>query len=153
MERKIVKTPLNSKAYEIKQNDIFAWSVEKEEMINEHMICLTFVRDENLPHLEEIKGLEKQFNKVSKIPLWLLVIFTILTVTFFTIFLIIYFVNGRDVDMPLMFFSLLLPGIVCLFALGALGMIRTKDTTKYISSSVERFEKYKAAVTALLENK
>ena len=149
MEKKCVKSTENSKLFEIKQNEIFKWKLEKEEVVNEHVTKLYFERDDSLSYIKELRTLEKSFYKVSWVPLWLLVVLSVITISFYSVFLVIYLINKGEIDMGVLFPSILVPGIVFMFALGILGMIRTKDTTKYIKTSVERFESYEEKVKEL----
>lgn len=150
METKVVKVSEKLKLYEIQQNSIFLWKLEKTDVINEYMVALTFVRDDSVPHFDEIKKLEKEFHHSSRIPLPLLVVTSALAIILFTVFLIIYLVNDREIDMNVYFPSLVLPAILFTVTSGVLGMIRTKDVAKYINNSTSRFEEYKQKVQALV---
>ena len=84
--------------------------------------------------------------------MWLIILFAVLAIGFFTTFLIVFIINGGSVDMNVAFSSIILPAMVFTGILGALGLMRTKQIVKYVNQSAERFEKYKNLIDELVAN-
>ena len=152
METKVVSVSKDSKLYEIQQNSIFLWKCIKEEERNSTQLYLTFSRDDSLPYIDELRKLEKEFYKASKIPTWGLVISAILAVGFFSAFILTLVLNKEDTRMETAFPVLILPAIIFTVLTGVLGIFRTKDILKYINESSSRFDQYKERVNQLIEN-
>lgn len=151
MERKTVKISENIKLYEIQENSIFLWKLEREEPVNDYMVQLTFVRDDEKPYIEKLKNMEKEFHRSSAVPMWLIILLAILAIGFFSAFLTFYFLSGREVDMNFAFPIYILPALVFTAILGVLGLIRTRQVLKYVNDSTNRFETYKEKVDALVK--
>ena len=151
MEKKIVVIKDNSKLYEIKENSIFLWKLESEEVINEYKTRLTFVRDNEVPYYAKLVELEKRFFKVSPIPMWSIITLGVLALGFFTAFLILFIIKQKNLDMFMAFLTTILPALVFTLGVGLLGLFRTKHSLHYIQTSTQRFEEYQKEVEKLFQ--
>ena len=142
MEKLTLKVSFPEKADAIRCHELFSWKLEKEEKLDVNKYILEFSRDENLPHLGEIKKLEKEFFKLSKIPLWSLAILPIVIIIYLTVFMIL--IMTKVIDVPQLYKSIILsvPPAIFLLITMLMTFLRNKDIQKYILEHDERYKIY-----------
>ena len=148
---KVVKTKTNLVPYEVDENKIFLWKLKNREDLEDNKSILTFER-EDYPFTKDLTVLEKKFHKSSIIPMWLLIVLSTLSIGMYSAFLIVFLINKNSMDIADLFFPMLLPAIIFTVAVGVIGLIKTKQTQKYIANSENRYKEYKNKVQELLIN-
>ena len=135
--------------YEIDEQKIFLWK-HKETKYENGKAIITFERDA-LSFESELDNLQKEFNKSSKIPFWLMLCLSIIIFVLFTTFIILLLINKEQFSVKNLFFPVLLPGIILTLAVGILGVVRTRQQQKYVDTTEARYAKYRELVEALIE--
>lgn len=147
MEFKRYKINPNSRLVTLKDAALFGWELNKEED-NGKKLVLTFQRDENIPHRDELDKLEKEYYKTSSIPMWILYVLAGFCVVLLTLALVI---NIAIPDMkPIVFYlAFLFPGILFVVILAICSTLRTRQMLKYVNNYEERYKIYLAKVKDL----
>lgn len=148
MERKTVDV----RTFEIDkcllENELFSWKEESRE-INGERISISFIRDENIKNLEEIKKLEKEYNKVSKIPSWLVILLSALAFGLITTFVIFNFFIKNLISMPICIGAFLVPGCIFILVSAVCSILNNKQMMKYEENFKNRYSFYKEKVDGL----
>ena len=142
MEKLVIKVSFPEKSDAIRCHELFSWKLEKEEKLDVNKYVLEFSRDENLPHLNEIKKLEKDFFKLSKIPLWSLAILPVVIIVYLTVFMILFMTKTLDVEQMYKSIILSVPPAIFLLITMLMTFLRNKDIQKYILEHDERYKIY-----------
>lgn len=152
MEKLSLTVSHQQKTDAIKCHELFAWKLEKEEKLEPNVYQLEFVR-EDVPNLDRIKVLEKEFFKTSFIPLWLLIVIPAIAIIYITVMFIL--IQTKTIETSQLVKSILIsvPTAALLVTSMGLTYLRNKQTTKYIAHHDERVIEYEAKVKALTDGK
>ena len=88
MEKVVKKTRDSLKHILVRQMKIFDWVLEQEKRVNKLDTELTFIRDDEVSYIDELRHLEKDYFKNQLLPNWLVVLMGSLAFIFLTLFLI-----------------------------------------------------------------
>ena len=137
LKKKIVTTDLEET---IKTYAVFDWKVESKNILG-YKTSVTLVRDTETPYYNEIKDLEKKWNKEMDYPAWPTYLFIALALLTITAYLIVSVITGFQ-NKLLYFLSIMLPGLL-FFLIGTIFFfIRTKKIEKIIVKYYERRHDY-----------
>ena len=152
MEKLTLKVTHQQKTDAIKCHEMFSWKLEKEEKLEPNIYQIDFVR-EDVPNLDRIKILEKQFFRTSSIPLWLLIVIPAIAIIYITVMFILIQTKTIKASELVKSIIISIPTAVLLVISMGLTYFRNKQTTKYIAHHDERVLEYEAKVKALGDGK
>lgn len=147
MEKKSVTIDSNYRFFALRDAQLFDWKNVKEETKGDKII-LSFEREENVPYALKRKALEKDYHRISSIPMWLLILFALFAIGFITLYLINMLVKD-NFNQTLWICVALVPGVLCGMILALLAVIYTKQSLKYANSVEERYNIYQEKMKAL----
>ena len=137
LTRKIVTNDLDET---IKTYAVFDWKVVNKNIVG-YKTIVTFSRDTGEPHYQEIKELEKKWNKEMNYPSWPIYLFVILSILTITAYLIVSYLTGFT-NKSLYFLSIMLPGLVFFVLAALLLIVRMKKIEKILAKYYERRHEY-----------
>ncbi|MFA7032813.1 MAG: hypothetical protein WC201_04550 [Bacilli bacterium] len=151
MEKKQVKTDANNRFFILRDASLFMWNLVHEEKRDDKII-LSFERETNSSYYPNVKAYEKEYHRMSSIPLWSLFVATFVALTFFTIYLVAYYADPHF-NQLFWFLCGLLPGIITSTILGLLAIFRSRQSMKYFNEREERYNQYLQKMKELQDGK
>ena len=145
MEEKVVVTNQVNEKHLVETYLLFEYSV-KEKKINGNKIQYTFIRDDSVPYIKELKELEYQYPNYKIGGMLTTVLFPGIAFVLFTVFLVLFIINRDNKDLLItLFCSLCIPAAVFIL-FGALMMF-------YRISKINKIEKEKPIVDEKFKKK
>ena len=149
MEKKRLVVKKEDRDLYVELNKIFMWNLDEENNLNERKILLNFSRDESVPHLNEIKVVEMDY-QVSVIPLGVALIPAYLAFILMTVVLFIFIFN-REILKPLILMGcFLFPDFALLGLAVFLTYLRNKQIEKCHLNKAELLKNAKTKVDEIL---
>lgn len=142
MEKVSKKTKTSLKHILARQMKIFGWSVDSEKVINKLDSELTFIRDDEVSYIEELRKLEKEYFKNQLIPNWIPALCGSLAFIFLTLFLIFGLLAPGVMGFNVALFAFLLPAVIASVALGVLCIYNTKQAINIAENEKKRDTSY-----------
>ena len=121
MERKTVITDSINEKQIMDTYLLFEYKCEEKKIVGSK-IRLTFVRDDSVPYIKELRQLEYEYGSYRVGSLLPGIILPILSFILLTVYLVIFLVKRNTIDVMPLFFAICVPALVLLM-LGALFMI------------------------------
>lgn len=148
MEEKIIKTNEINERQLIESYSIFEYKCV-ERTVKGKKITLRFVRDDSVSYINELRKLQAEYGSYrvgSMLPTLLL---PAISFVLLTVFLVLMFALKENFNLLLYFFTLVLPGLLCLI-LGVLFMIlRIRMIGKIQGEKPKRDHEYREKVRQL----
>lgn len=138
MEKVTKRTKDNLKHILARQMKMFDWVVEGEKRVNKLDTELTFTRDDEVPYIEELRKLEKEYFKSQLIPNWIPSVVAGLAFVFLTLFLVFGLLDPKTIGFNLSLFIFLIPAVVFGVALGILCIYNTKKAINIAEDEKKR---------------
>lgn len=142
MEKVSKKTKTSLKHILARQMKIFGWSVDSEKVINKLDSELTFIRDDEVSYIEELRKLEKEYFKNQLIPNWIPALCGSFAFIFLTLFLIFGLLAPEVMGFNVALFAFLLPAVISSVALGILCIYNTKQAINIAENEKKRDTSY-----------
>ena len=121
MERKVVITNSINEKQLTDTYLLFEYKLEEKKIVGSK-IHLTFVRDDSVSYIKELKTLEYQYGSYKVGSLLPGIVLTILSFVLLTVFLVIFLIKRNEMDVMPLFFAICVPALILLMG-GALFMI------------------------------
>ena len=137
MEKVVKKTRDSLKHILVRQMKIFDWVLEQEKRVNKLDTELTFIRDDEVSYIDELRHLEKDYFKNQLLPKWLVVLMGSLAFIFLTLFLIFGLLDNTLMTFNLALIIFLIPAVLCSIVLGVLCIYNTKQAI-YIAENEKK---------------
>ena len=139
----VVKHIVNKRVREdvIKDYSLFKYEIKEEKEIDDK-IEIVFVRDNNIPHYQEIKTLEKQYFKVSKVPLYSIIVLSLIAFVYLTIGIIFSLNDLLHLSKEIYLYIFVIPSAVILLFVFLLEQIRSKQIVNYINNKEKLYKIY-----------
>ncbi len=152
MEEKIIKTNEINERQLIETYSIFEYKCV-ERTVKGKSITLKFVRDDSVPFINELRTLQNQYGKYhigSMIPT---LVFPAVSFILFTVFLVLMLSLKENFNLPLYFFTLVLPALLLLILGVVLMILRARMIGKIEGEKPNKDREYKEKVKQLKEKK
>jgi len=153
METKTIIVNNNMKITTVRDMGIFDWFVSKEEKVDEMKTRMTFSRNDEVSYIDELRNIEKEYNSVKKIPLWVLALLAGLVFILFTLFIVFGIAGVGNMDFYLALGIFMAPGLLFAMILGLLGLIFTRQSISFANNKANRDKIYVEKVKALKDGK
>lgn len=134
----------------IEFNEIFLWSLESKNDLNNGKSELIFTRDDSKEYIENLRYVENEF-QIKFIPLVVAIIPTILAFLTMTAFLITFFLLKDKVETYILLLSFIIPTAIFLFLSMILNFVRTKRLEKWNFKRAELFKEAKEQVSKIVK--
>lgn len=148
MQLKTIKVSNLNRDTTVSKHTLFDWELVKEEK-HKFSTTLTFQRDDSVEYFDKLKLLEETYGSYNYIPFIFVIILTALAVSSFTTFLIMFFVNNKDISKAPYSIVFIVLGALCLLCSVIVLYLRTKTAEKISIEKPKKDREYKEKITAL----
>jgi hypothetical protein len=149
MEQIKIKVTSSEKSDAIQSHNLFKWNLVSDTKIETGCYLLQFERSENTPNLENIKRMEKEYFRVSKIGMKLIISLMVIAFIYLTVFGVLFLNKIINIDKIARVLILIIPSAIICFIAFLLSKKRMNDMNKYIDNVKQRYLDFKKRIEEL----